>query len=42
MEFSLELMAIVRTDRVDAKRDLFDHLVHKVDGVFLCVFGVCL
>ena len=37
VELCLELMAPVRTDRVDAKRDLLDHVIEERNGVLLIV-----
>ena len=38
VELSLELVAIVRPDFLDAERELFDDVVNKVDGAGLGVF----
>ena len=38
MEFGLELVAIIRPNFTDAKRELFDNVINEVDRACLRVF----
>ena len=40
MELRLELVAVVGANSVDSKGEFFDHIIHKINRVFLGMFLV--